>query len=75
MSKTFDELAHEVAREYRKKGYSHTRAMEIGKATAGKAYWQAYRKKGEPFRHTRITRKHKTKKAYVHHMLAPTIKW
>lgn len=38
----FKRLASTVAREYMKKGYSRARALEIGKAVAGKAFWRRY---------------------------------
>lgn len=31
----FNQLAGKVTREYERRGYSHKRAQEIGKATAG----------------------------------------
>ena len=38
----FKKLASEIAAEYRKKGYSATRAKQIGEATAGKIFWKKY---------------------------------
>ena len=43
--KKFKKLASEIAAEYRKKGYSATRAKQIGEATAGKIFWKKYGKK------------------------------
>lgn len=46
--KRFKALAETVAEEYMKKGYSRARALEIGKAVAGKVFWRKYGKiKGE----------------------------
>ena len=40
----FKKLAKEIEREYIKKGYSKKRAREIGRATAGKVFWQKFGK-------------------------------
>lgn len=38
MGKKFNKLEHHIAREYEKKGVSHTEAERIGKATAAKIF-------------------------------------
>jgi len=43
--KRFKRLAKKVEQEYRRKGYSLKRARQIGRATAGKIFWQKYGKK------------------------------
>ena len=40
----FKKLQMEVANEYMRRGYSRTKAMEIGKAVAGKVFWRKYGK-------------------------------
>ena len=43
--KAFKSLARRVEREYLKKGYSKKRAERIGRATAGKVYWEKFGKR------------------------------
>ena len=40
----FKALAEQVAEEYMKKGYSRQKALQIGKAVAGKVFWRKYGK-------------------------------
>jgi hypothetical protein len=44
---SFNKLKNKVATDYRKKGYSASRARQIGQATAGKVANAKHRKKGK----------------------------
>ena len=57
MSRKFTELETKVYHEYRAKGYSHAKAMEFAKGTAGKVFWEKNgKRKGE--RKIRAGREH-----------------